>query len=243
MTETEKNEEELHCNDCGRATVHRAVNNYRNKEFSEDIKDGWGNVMTTVDGFHDWELFECQGCKAVFLRLRQYFSEWHNGFPDEDPCEYSFFPKRNTDARVKPHWFETFSNLEGLQGHFILISYKQIYALIEAEQYLAALLTSRALLETIAIENGDGDLRTFEQKLQSLKDEGFIREKQIQHLNQAIYDAGSAAMHRSYNPSSKTVTYVLDSIEQLLHTIYIEPLVEAELLAEKPAKKQKVKNV
>lgn len=239
MTKSD-NEENLHCNDCGHTTSHKLVHKYRNKEFSEDIKDGWGNVFTTIDGFYDWELFECQGCKAVFLRCRQYFSEWDNGPPDEDPCEYTFFPKRNTKGRVKPHWFETFTNLSQLQGHFILISYRQIYDLLEAEQYLAALLTCRALLETIAIENGEGDLRTFEMKLQSLKNQGFIREKQIEHFNNAIYDAGSAAMHRGYNPSQKAVTYVLDAIEQLLHTIYIEPLVEAELRNEKPAKKGKV---
>lgn len=235
---TSNNEESLHCNECGHSTAHKMVHKHKNKEFIDKIKDGLGGT-TSIDGFHDWEMFECQGCKTVFLRCREYFSEWWTtGAPDEDPCKYTFFPNRNTGARIKPHWFDTFSNLDSLQGHFILISYKQIYKLIEEEQYLAALLTSRALLETIAIENGDGDLRTFEQKLQSLKDKGFIRDKQVAHFNRVIYDAGSAAMHRSYNPSSKAVTYVLDAIEQLLHTIYIEPLVESELAADKPNKKK-----
>jgi hypothetical protein len=108
--------------------------------------------------------------------------------------------------------------------------------LIEAELYLAALLTCRALLETIAIENGVGDVKTFRQKLEGLCEKDLIRNRQINFLDKAIYDAGSAAMHRSYNPSATTVTFVLDAIEPLIHTIYIEPLVHLNLEKEKPKK-------
>ena len=230
-------EEWLHCNVCGRDNDHRMVHSHRNKEYSEDCKDGFGNVINNINGSRDWQLLECQGCKTVWLRLREYCSEW-GWLPDEDPCEYTCFPPRNTGTRVKPHWFDTFSTLDNLQGHFILISYKQIYQLIEANQYLAALLTSRALLETIAIENGVGDMKTFRQKLEGLCEKEFIRRKQIDFLEKAIYDSGSAAMHRSYNPTATTVTYVLDAIEHLIHTIYIEPIVDLILQEEKPKRER-----
>ena len=148
----------------------------------------------------------------------------------------TFFPKRNRGARVKPHWFKLFSGLDNLHGHFILISYKQVYKLIEAEQYLPAMLTSRALLETIAIENGVGDKRTFKEKLEGLRDKEFILSKQIEFLEKAIYDSGSAVMHRSYNPSAMAVTYVLDAIEHLIYSIYIEPIADKKLQEEKPKK-------
>ncbi|MDA0344960.1 MAG: DUF4145 domain-containing protein [Proteobacteria bacterium] len=238
MSDIQKKEEWLHCNECGRDTNHIIVHKHRSKEFSEEIKDNHGRVFTSVDGFHDWELFECQGCKTVFLRSKEYFSEWWSGDPDEDPCNYAFFPKRNIGARVKPHWFQLFSGLDSLQGHFILISYKQVYELIEAEHYLAAMLTARALLETIAIDNGAGDKRTFKEKLEGLRDKEFIRSKQIEFLEKSIYDSGSAAMHRSYNPSALAITYVLDAIENLLYTIYIEPIADKKLKEEKPKKER-----
>jgi hypothetical protein len=228
----------LHCNTCGRDTNHIMVHNHRNKEFVEKIKDEMGRPYASVDGFHDWQLLECQGCKTVFLRSREYFSEWSEPW-DEDPYKTAYFPRRNVGSRVKPHWFDTFINLDGVKGHFILISYQQIYQLIEAEKYLAAMLTSRALLETLAVENSGGDNRTFKAKLQALADKELIRSKQINFLDNSIYDAGSAAMHRGYNPSSTAVTHVLDAIEQLIYTIYIEPLVDETLQAEKPKREKR----
>lgn len=238
MSDLSKTEKWLHCNECGRDTNHLQIHKHRSKDFTEEIKDYQGRVFTSVEGFLDWELFECQGCKTVFLRSREFFSEWWSGDPDEDPCVYEYFPVRNRGARVKPHWYQLFAGSDSLQGHFILISYKQIYELIETEQYLAAMLTARALLETIANENGAEDKRTFKQKLENLRDKEFIRSKQIEFLEKAIYDSGSAAMHRSHNPSALAVTYVLDAIEHLIYTIYIEPIADKKLREEKPKRKR-----
>ena len=226
----------LHCNECGRNTEHSVVTSYRNKEFDDEVKDNYGRVMGSIDGFHDWEMLECGGCKTVCLRSKEYFSEWHDPY-DEDPFKRAYFPARNNGARVKPHWFDVFINLNEVRGHFISISYEQVYALFESKQYLGAMLTARALLETVAIENCDGDPRTFEGKLNALHAKELIRSKQIEFLNKAIYDAGSATMHRGYNPSAEAVTYVLDAIEQLLYTIYIEPIADKKLAEEKPQRK------
>lgn len=227
----------IHCNTCRAETKHRVIVSHRNKKFDEDIEEN-GEIMANIYGHHDWEMLECQGCETVCLRDREFFSEWADPW-EKDPTKKTFFPPRNVASRVRPHWHEKLSKIRKLKGHFILIAYDQIYELLTAQNYLAAMLTSRALLETIAIENCGGDNGHFIDKLCALKDRGFIREKQVKHLNEAIYDAGSAVMHRKYNPSEKAVSYVLDAIEHLLHAIYIEPLVEVELKAEKPARKIK----
>lgn len=234
MTEAAKPTAEwLHCNACARSTDHLIVHTHRNREFNEDVKDDYGRAIASIDGFCDWQLLECQGCKTVCLRSKEYFSEWADPW-DNDPYKKTYYPPRNTEARNKPHWFDTFNNSDAMQGHFILNSYREAYTLIESEQYTAAMLMCRALLETIAIEHGDGDKKTFKAKLESLRDKELIRTKQIEYLDKAIYDAGSAVMHRSYNPSPKAVSYVLDAIEHLLHTIYIEPIVETVFQSEKP---------
>lgn len=167
MAPQDKKTESLHCNDCGRDTDHSIVQSHRNKEFCEPIKDDYGKPYASIDGFYDWQLLECQGCKTVHLRSKQYCSEWVNPF-DQDIFHTEYYPPRNTGSRVKPHWFDRFAAIGDLQGHFILTSYKQIYSLIESGQSLAAMLTCRALLETIAIEHSSDEFKTFYKKLESL---------------------------------------------------------------------------
>ena len=105
------------------------------------------------------------------------------------------------------------------------------------------MLTVRALFETLAIKHcGEGDLRTFNDKLSALVKADFIRSSQVDYLNKAIYDAGSATMHRGYNPSEKAVGFVLDEVEMLMRTIYIQPKVREELEQEVPQRERKKKN-
>ncbi len=230
----------VHCNECARSTDHLIVHTHRNNEFTGNvIDDAGGIVIANFKRFCDWQLLECQGCKTVCLRLKEYWSE--NGDVKDKPNRY--YPPRNTEARNKPNWFDTFNNNNAMKRHFILNSYKEIYALIESEHYIAAMLMCRALLETIAVEHGDGDKKTFKEKLESLREKDYIRTKQIEYLEQTIYDAGSAAMHRSYDPSRQALSHVLDAIEHLIHTIYIEPIAETVLQSEKPKRSRKKSNV
>lgn len=237
MKEAAQAVERIFCNSCGQDTDHVLVAEYRNQEFREPVRDGWGNIIAEIDGHHDWEMLECMGCKSVSLRQCQYFSEWcdpHDGMRTKD----TYYPPRIKNSRAKPTWHEDLIGLPGLQGHFILAAYEQIYDLLAFQNYIAAMLTCRALLETLAVEQVGDEHRTFRGKLEALKDRGFILERQIEFLNKSIYDAGSAAMHRSYNPTAQAVIRVLDAIEKLLHTIYIEPLVADELEAAKPPRKK-----
>lgn len=215
--------EDIHCNSCNRDTEHKFVCDHRNKEFNEDEVDEMGRVVFTVWGYHDWQLLECQGCKEVTLRKRQFFSEWSDP-RDGSPFADSYHPPRRVKARVKPRWYDGLTRVRGLRNSFILDSYKQIYSQMEDGHYIGALLTCRALLETIAIVHGDGDRRTFREKLVALKENDLLRERQIDPINTAIFDAGSAAMHRGYRPTLDVVNSVLDSIEALLYTVYIEPI-------------------
>ncbi|HEX2753039.1 MAG TPA: hypothetical protein VHP34_08070, partial [Alphaproteobacteria bacterium] len=61
-TETKKKEEWFYCNDCGRQTLHSMVHNHRNREYSEDVRDDWGNIIARPEGHCDWQMFECGGC-------------------------------------------------------------------------------------------------------------------------------------------------------------------------------------
>lgn len=229
----EKNESEwIHCNSCGRTTDHVVVHKHRNSEFKEDLTDDNGSTYASIDGFKDWWMLECQGCKTVCLRFFEYFSEWSQ--PGDDGSRIVYFPARNVGSRTKPSWFAQFIEQQEIQGHFILIAYQQVYDLLESKHCLAALLTCRALLETISIEHGNGDGKSFEEKLKALRAKEIISSSQITFLNRVIYDAGSAAMHRSYNPTEESVGFVLDVIEKILHTIYIEPFINKHLLDEIP---------
>jgi hypothetical protein len=226
--------ETIFCNTCERRTHHRSIHKYRNNEYKEELKDEFGRVYACPEGHDDWELIECLGCKSVSLELIEYFSEWADD-PFSSPTRTTYYPERKLFSRQKPSWFGILTGqLRHEVSNFIIVAYTQIYELVESKKYLAALLTCRALLETIAVENGAENERTFFLKLEVLREKEFITPKQVTFLNESIYDAGSAAMHRGYNPNEKTVGLVLDAIEKLMHTIYIEPHSQLELQKEIP---------
>lgn len=222
----------VHCNTCVRQTDHKVIVTHKNKIFKDEIFDDYGRPEYSIDGYTDWVLLECQGCKTICLRSEQYFSEW---FTPGDPyrTKDTYFPKRNLGLRLKPNWYDQLKDIPELQGDFVLIAYDQAYELLGERQHIAAMLTCRALLETITVQKV-GDKGGFLSKLNRMVEHGLVLETQVELLNNQIYDAGSASMHRSYNPSSKAVGSVLDIIENLIHTIYIQPEIKKTLESEKP---------
>lgn len=65
-----------------------------------------------------------------------------------------------------------------------------------------------------------GDQGTFEQKLDRLVADGLIGTRQRETLA-VVVDAGSAAGHRGFRPANELIDAMLDTIETILHQLYI----------------------
>ncbi|WP_052750337.1 DUF4145 domain-containing protein [Arsukibacterium sp. MJ3] len=70
--------------------------------------------------------------------------------------------------------------------------------------------------------SGIGDKGTFVKNLDAFQSEGYISGKQRQII-ESILEAGHAAIHRGYHPSTEDVHTIVDVTESLVETMYVHP--------------------
>ena len=221
-----------HCNSCSQETNHKIIHEYKNKDFTDVCGDGF-----SIDGHFIWQTAECMGCESVHLISKQYFSEWcepnYDNDPNYDPYLNKYFPPRNIKNRSKPNWHSVFQS----KKNFASTVYEQIYQLMEeySDATIAIMLLIRSLLEAIVVDKA-GDARTFKEKLERLRNQNLITENDVSNLDREIYDAGSATMHRNYNPSIEAINIALNAVENLIFKLYISDADTCILKNEKPQK-------
>ncbi len=203
-----------HCNSCSQKTNHKILHEHKNNDFVENHQ-GY-----SIDGHFTWQTVECKGCDSVHLISKQYLSEWcepnYDDDPNYDPCLNKYYPPRNIEARSKPRWYSDFQSKKS----FASVVHKQIYQLIEEcpEANIAIMLLIRSLLEAVVVEKV-GDSKSFKEKLKRLNELNLITENDVTDLDKEIYDAGSAAMHRNYNPSLEAINGALNAVEHLIFNL------------------------
>lgn len=230
MRNSKNNKIKTHCNSCAQKTNHNIIHEHKNQDFEDIVSGGF-----SIDGHFLWQTVECMGCESVHLISKQYFSEWcepnYDNDPNYDPYFNKYFPPRNIKGRSKPGWFSIFQE----KKNFSSIVHKQIYQLLEecSDVKIAIMLLIRSLLEAVVVAKA-GDAKTFNEKLKRLKDQNLITESDVTNLNKEIYDAGSAAMHRNYNPSLEAVNSALNAVEHLMFKLYFSEDDLNILKSEKP---------
>ncbi len=228
----------IFCNSCKRDTNHKILLERRNKEINEQVDDEYGEIFAEITAFDDWVVYECLGCEDLCLSSTYYHSEIHDM---HEPPEIIFFPRRKNSKyfRSKPHWYKDF--LWKYRTEFVSKAYEECYLLLDSTHYLSAMLTARALLETISIEKNRKDKGTFAKNIKSLQDSDFLSGQEVDILSEIIYDAGSATMHRKYAPNFEAVSYVLDALEIIIYRVFIQPEQVKKLKSDIPQRKKKKK--
>lgn len=185
-----------HCNACARITKHKILLE-REARDSEEIED-YGPIFW-VDTY---EVLECLGCETVCMKHTNYFEP-------TDEISVSSYPPRVT--RRKPLWFHQLpAPINALL--------QQVYQALDANGRSLALMGARAILDMVMVETS-GDQGSFPAKLDALEQSGAIGSKNKEILRIAL-DAGSAAAHRGYQPSTDDVNAVMDIVENLLQSVY-----------------------
>ncbi|HLG55468.1 MAG TPA: DUF4145 domain-containing protein [Vicinamibacterales bacterium] len=154
-----------------------------------------------------YELLACAGCETLSVRHTSHFA------PTLETT-VTIYPPRT--ARMKPVWWDQLpKELARLLD--------EIYSALDLGSRRLALMGARAALDMLLVEKV-GDVGGFRAKLKALERDGFIGLKNREILEAAL-DAGSAAAHRGYAPSSDDLNAVMDIIENLLQAVYhLEPL-------------------
>lgn len=194
--------ESIHCSRCLRSNRHFVLLE-KNTDCADDV-DEIGHAIAS-SGFN-WVLYECCGCENIVLRRRFWHTDMERGESHEEDVYNTWYPP--LIGRQIPIWHQKLDETEQR-----LIS--EIYAALHAKAFSLTLMGLRSLLDVYMVKKV-GDSGPFKSKLEKLVKMGFLSAAQLEQVEPAI-EAGSAAAHRGYNPSSETVTFVLDLVEVLLH--------------------------
>lgn len=185
-----------HCNRCARETKHVVLAS-RKVEDSEEIEDHgpiyWWDL---------YELIECRGCQNVSMRHTNYFH------PTDETTITTYPPKV---LRRRPHW------LHQLPVAIVTLM-RQTYQALDSDSRALALMGTRTAVDMVMTDKV-GDAGSFAKKLDALEKSGVIGSRNREVLEAAL-DAGSAAAHRGYQPSTDDMNAVMDIVENLLQAAY-----------------------
>ena len=152
----------------------------------------------------------------------------------------TFLPERKTywprpEKRTKPAWSVILckkdEDLESL--------YDEIYLAINNEMRTLATIGIRTAFERASELLGiDEPDQSFKDKLQALVTKEFIGTADKDAL-EVLIDAGSAAAHRGWRPSTEEVDDLLSILEAFLHRSFIIPSKAEAVKKSVPARKKK----
>lgn len=94
----------------------------------------------------------------------------------------------------------------------------EVYRALQNNMPRLAVMGVRAVLEVVMTDKV-GDNRTFAKNLEKFTQEGYIGTKQVD-LIMAVLDAGGAAIHRGYEPTSTDVISMVNLTEHVVESIY-----------------------
>jgi len=194
-----------HCNNCGRTTDHLLVEK-RIVEDSDEPTDDYCPFYWT----DTYEMLQCRGCGGVCLR---------RSTKDAAGVKtVAYYPP--PVSRRAPLWrWRLPEGMNELLG--------EIYVALHNNSRRLALMGTRTLVDMLMLEEV-GDVGTFDEKLNALRDRGVISDKNREVLLIAL-DAGSAASHRGYKPGREELEVVLDIVENLLQATHHLSRVAEEL--------------
>jgi hypothetical protein len=175
----------------------------------------------SMNGGVDHTLLECRGCETVFYETSSWNSEDVDPYYDamgetqyEVAKEVQTHPK--PEAKTKPVWFDAMQKVDA-QLHNIL---SQMYVAQDNHANILTAIGLRTALDRATEVLGIDPAKSFEEKLDELRDGGWIGQTERDILG-VVTDAGNAAAHRGWEPDNREVAELLSSLEVFLHRAFI----------------------
>ena len=105
----------------------------------------------------------------------------------------------------------------------------EVYTALQNGSNRLAAMGVRAVVEIMMIDKIGGDKGTFEKNISRFFDLGFVAVYQQRSFRNALIEAGHAAMHRGFKPTTEQLSVLLDITESLIASIYFHEQSAAEL--------------
>lgn len=187
-----------------------------------------------IYGSETFKMVKCCGCDSVKLMHTSWFSEdlKNNG----DPRIYTYYYPPAI-SRAEPKWMTDLSSFfSSTQQPYISGLLREIYSALHNGSSRLAVMGVRALIEYMMISKVT-DKGSFKKNLNAFESAGYLSRNQ-REIIEPILEAGHAAIHRAYHPSSEDVLTVVDVTESLVETIYVHPDKASKLKGRVPKREQ-----
>lgn len=208
-----------HCNQCS---------GDRNHEALHSEKTSWSNDVHGVSGGDRYEMLKCLGCDNIKLRHTCWFSE------DDEPT-VNYFPP--AIFRRRPEWSSGLWLNLSADDEFVDKLLNEIYVALQNDLPSLAAMGVRSLIEKVMISK-TGDQGTFSKNMEEFVKRGYVSPIQRERV-EAILDAGHAAIHRMFTPSTKDVITLVDITEHIIETVYLHESKITELKKRVPPRATK----
>ncbi|HBA7083398.1 TPA: DUF4145 domain-containing protein [Escherichia coli] len=165
----------------------------------------------------EYNLLECMGCDGIFTYIKSRHSEDYDIERDGSGHDFmiynehiSIYPAQEQDE-IRPDWFgEVLS-----KDYQLYVIMNEMYIAFQNKSFILAAIGLRTIfdrtVEVLDIHPG----HTLSQKVDILKDEGFIGGKEKEQLK-IVTEAGNSAAHRAWAPSEDEFKSLLAVIESFV---------------------------
>jgi hypothetical protein len=225
--------EKSHCNSCSGNRNHELL--HRESSRWEEVWDQENRI--SIEGGDTYELLRCCGCESVSMKHSQWFSEDCDeyGQPNEGVTYYppaTLRRKRDWRSSLKVH-----GNLLDLPEH-LAEPLDEIYIALHNKCLRLAAMGVRSLLEAIMFEKV-GDKKSFVTTIKAFYEEGYLSKIQKDVVD-AVIETGHAVTHRGYSPNISDIITLLDVVENLIETLYVNTMHGSYLKGRVPVRKSTI---
>jgi Domain of unknown function (DUF4145) len=187
-------------------------------------------------------ILQCPACETVYFLSDSVFSEdksvGYNPHTGEEECDYDHTIEQwpSPSRRELPGWLSDILAIDH-QLHRLLLD---TYRALDNDLRIFAAIGVRTTIDRISEFLGIDPSMRFDEKLSELLNYGRIGRDEY-HMLDALTDAGSAAAHRGWMPSTDQLDTMMASIEGFIYRTYILGAEAKKLKTAVPPRAKKAK--
>lgn len=183
-----------------------------------------------INGGTNYKVIQCRGCGKVYFKTVSWDSEsgWYSFNPLLGCEEYEhdetvkYWPPAS--SRRRPEWHDDLHAKDGLLWSLT----NDVYIALDNNLGVLAAIGMRTAFDRASELLGIPTGLSFEKKLDQLRTEEHVTTKE-RKLLAVLVDAGSAAAHRGWRPSSAQLDNMTIILEAFLHRAFLLPSIGEEL--------------
>lgn len=173
--------------------------------------------------YRQWQILQCCGCDETFVQTSFTDSETYEH--DEDGNIYSISTVERWPAKSKrqtPEWFNYGINPSTIDSYELDSALRELYGALDNDLSVLSAIGVRTVFDIASELLGvPGDF-PFSKKLKKLAEEKYITEGDKEHLG-VLIEAGSAAAHRGFRPSTSDLDVLMSTLENFLYSSFVLP--------------------